>query len=51
MAPVININGSAGTGSPESIGRRVAAAMQRPTRVVLDEIKRARSHEERLGYV
>jgi hypothetical protein len=51
MAPVININGSAGTGSPESIGRRVGEAMRRPTQVVLDEIKRARSHEERLGYV
>jgi hypothetical protein len=39
------------TGSPEAIAQRVAGAMIRPAKVILDEIKPARSHEARLGYV
>jgi hypothetical protein len=47
MNPTINVTG----GSPEVIGQRVAAAMRRSAQIVLDEIKRARQAEARLGYV
>jgi hypothetical protein len=49
MNPTINVTGV--SGSPEAIGQRVAAAMRRPAQIVLDEIKRARQAEARLGYV
>ncbi len=49
MNPIINVTGV--SGSPEAIAQRVAAAMQRPARTVLDEIKRARAFEARVGYV
>ena len=45
----INVTGV--SGSPEAIAQRIATAVQRPARTVLDEIKRARAFEARVSYV